>query len=142
MSGETQYLVECENHFYRIFSPICLRKVIIKWRQYSTYILLGIANPQIFTKYCTSLSQNNPKSCLLNYFLFCTNLIQSIKCSICKDKKYVFAHLQKFEIAKKVWDCKSQILKLLLGNPKKMGPQIANLQNATFAEGPQIYQII
>ena len=48
---------------------------------------MQIADPQTSTKYCTTLSQNSPKSC--------------------KEKKYVFTDLSKFEIHKKAWAVKS-----------------------------------
>jgi hypothetical protein len=48
---------------------------------------LQIADPQTSTKYCTNLSQNSPKSCMEN--------------------KYVFSDLSKFEIPKKAWAVKS-----------------------------------
>jgi hypothetical protein len=41
-------------------------------------------------------------------------------------------YLRRFEVQKNNWVRKSQI------PPKIYGSQIANLQNATFAEGPQI----
>jgi hypothetical protein len=52
-------------------------------------------------KFCTTLSQNSPKSHLFKrFFLLCTNLNQSIKCHSCKQKKYVlFVDLQKFKSA-------------------------------------------
>jgi hypothetical protein len=48
---------------------------------------LQIADPQTSTKYCKTLSQNSPK--------------------ICKEKKYGFTDLSKFEIRKKAWAVKS-----------------------------------
>ncbi len=55
-----------------------------------------------------------------------------IKAYICKGKNYVFAVCRGFKASN--WVRKSQIRKLL----KVYGPQIANPQSATFAEGPQI----
>jgi hypothetical protein len=37
------------------------------------YYNLQIANPQVSTKYCTTLSQKSPKSRLFSWFLLCTN---------------------------------------------------------------------
>jgi hypothetical protein len=52
----------------------------------------AIANPQISTKYCTPLSQNRPKSCILTSFF--TNFNWSI--IYLQGEKYVFADLRKF----------------------------------------------
>jgi hypothetical protein len=94
-----------------------------------------IENPQFFMIYSQSeilkFLQNSAQLCLktvlkvafLKRFLFCT-LKESIICYvICKEKMYVFA------------DLRPQIT-------KRLGPQIANPQSATFAESLQIQQII
>jgi hypothetical protein len=52
-----------------------------------------------------------------------------------QEKKYSFAYLQKFKVRK-------DSLGLQIANNKKMGPQIAHLQSALFAEVLQIQQII
>ncbi len=52
-----------------------------------------IENPQISTKYCTTLSHNSPKSLLLlNDFLLRvrTHLNKSMICHICEEIKYAF----------------------------------------------------
>jgi hypothetical protein len=77
-----------------------------------------IANPQlfVFTNYCKTQSQNSPKICLFKMISgFCKNLNYSVICYTCKENKYVFANYK-----------------------KGLGPKIANLQTATFAEGSQI----
>jgi hypothetical protein len=52
------------------------------------------------------------------------------------EKKSVFLNLN-------AWVCKSQICKLqICKSQERSDPQIANPQSATFAEGPQIEQII
>jgi hypothetical protein len=55
------------------------------------------ANPQIFTKYCKTLSQNSPKYRLFKtifYFVLC---IGAFTPNFCKEKMYVlFAALRKF----------------------------------------------
>jgi hypothetical protein len=80
-------------------SKIHLFLVSFRYLKFVNFLMcasLQITNPQIFmnnlqiadpTKYCTTLSQNSPKSC--------------------KEKKYVFTDLSKFEIRKKAWAFKS-----------------------------------
>ncbi len=61
-------------------------------------IYLQIANLQISTKYCTTLSQNNPKIRLFNRFssMYKFELEQYSICYICEDKQYVIVDLRKF----------------------------------------------
>jgi hypothetical protein len=89
-------------------------------------IYLQIINLQFSTKYCTTLSQNSPKT---------RSAKISVKCIMCKfelehdsavyaifvrrNSMYVFAEVLSPQIT-------------------KIGLQVANLQSATFARGPQI----
>ncbi len=76
-------------------------------------IYLQIANPQIYTKYCTTLSQYGTKTGFLKIFVFILN-----KCELelymlysnCKEKKYVFGNLRKK--SQKDWICKSHICRV------------------------------
>ncbi len=82
-----------------------------------------IAKLVISTKYCTTLSQNSHNSRLFTrFFLLCTHFIWSFICYIWKGKVIYLRTCGSFKSA----------------NHKKLGPQKANPQRVTFAEGPQI----
>jgi hypothetical protein len=72
-----------------------------------------IAKLQISTKYCTTLSQNSPKSRRLhNFFLLCTHFIWSFICYIWKGKLFICGLAEALSPQiKKNWVCKMQIRK-------------------------------
>ncbi len=71
-----------------------------------------IANSHISTKYCTTLSQNSPKSRLFKtiFYIMCNFL-----CAIWEEKKYVFV----------------DFFGLLIANPKIINPQITKIGSAS-----------
>jgi hypothetical protein len=86
-------------------------------------IFINNPNSQIFKKILPTLSPNSHRSRLLKrFFLFLYKFQSDHYLLFCKEKKYLFADLQKFQVPKsqKDWVCKSQP------------------QSCTFAEGPQI----
>ncbi len=85
-------------NFFLIANPQILGLVpLSQIRKLLRCASLQFVNPQISTKYCTTLSQSSPKiSILITIFLkFCTNLNKSHIGYICKEKKYVFADFRK-----------------------------------------------
>ncbi len=82
-----------------------------------------IANPQIFSKYCTTASQNSSNSHIFKLiFLFCTYLNLLIIYYIFKETKSVFVDLLKFWSAKKLGPANRKPTNYNLQITKKTGP--------------------
>ncbi len=64
--------------------------------------------------------------------------IRALNAKFVRGNNYLFADLRKFYIPKKAFVRKTQIYKLQIRKSQKLGQHRANLQGATFAEGPQI----